>query len=217
MFKKFKRGTGGAPSLLCARGGGEGGGGSMLYPGQMGTDLNPTEYAFRKNSGTNGDGVKMFICGHATPTFEHLRPQAPSKMGTPALPRPLLSHRAGRKKVFARGPRMQPQPKIKDFRPGTPTKPHPETRDFVTGTPIFSPSRKSRIFAREPRFTPSPNVQKLNKSNTSPNVQKLDKISPSPYVQKIKRGKRGTGCPVPVCPIGQGERLKGGGGGGDFG
>ena len=77
------KGGGGAPSPVCARGGGEGGGGSMLYPGQMGTDLNPTEYAFRKNSGTNGDGVKMFICGHATPTFEHLRPQAPSKMGTP--------------------------------------------------------------------------------------------------------------------------------------
>ena len=32
---------------------------------------------------------------------------------------------------------MQPQPKIKDFRPGTPIKPHPEIRDFVTGTPIY--------------------------------------------------------------------------------
>ena len=47
-------------------------------------------FEFAYNSGTNGDGVKMFKCGQAM-----------------------------------RVPRMQPQPKIKDFRPGTPIYPVP--------------------------------------------------------------------------------------------
>ena len=40
-------------------------------------------FEFAYNSETNGDGAKMFKCGHSLPTFEHLRPQAPPQVGTP--------------------------------------------------------------------------------------------------------------------------------------
>ena len=56
--------------------------GSVFYPGQMGTDLNPTENAF------GGDPEKMYNEGRVLSLIVHLRPQAPPQMGTPALPRP---------------------------------------------------------------------------------------------------------------------------------
>ena len=58
----------------------------------------------------------MFKCGQATPSFEHLRPQAPPQVGTPdAAPA-----------------------ENQGFSPGDPDfQPHPEIRDFVTGTPIY--------------------------------------------------------------------------------
>ena len=60
---------------------------SVFYPGQKGTDLNPTENAF------GGDPEKMSNEGQHASLIGHLRTQPPSKMGTPALPRPLLSQR----------------------------------------------------------------------------------------------------------------------------
>ena len=58
-----------------------------LFEDGKNTPYTTYTYSERVLSGTNGDGVKMFKCGQAIPTFEHLRTQTPSKMGTPALPR----------------------------------------------------------------------------------------------------------------------------------
>ena len=49
----------------------------LLYPGQTGTDLNPTENAF------GGDPEKMSNEGRALSLIGHLRPQAPPQAGTP--------------------------------------------------------------------------------------------------------------------------------------
>ena len=79
----------------------------------MGTDLNPTENAF------GGDPEKMSNGGRVLSHIGHLRPQAPSKMGTPdAAP--------AENQGFSPGdPDFQPHPKIRDFVTGTPALPRP--------------------------------------------------------------------------------------------
>ena len=54
----------------------------LLYSGQTGTDLNPTENAF------GGDPEKMSNEGHVSFLIGHLRPQAPPQVGTPIYPVP---------------------------------------------------------------------------------------------------------------------------------
>ena len=49
----------------------------LLYPKQMGTDLNPTENAF------GGDPEKMSNEGRVLSIIVHLRPQAPPQAGIP--------------------------------------------------------------------------------------------------------------------------------------
>ena len=145
--------------------------------------------------------------GRSLPLIGHLRPQAPSKMGTPDaapvenqgfspgdpdLPRPHWFHTVAAccgsapNKCTSRT-RLVRAATCKRGRMlahGACLAERRVVPSFMGGSLVLNSWGRAYFVPKLDKSNTSPSVQKLDKSNTSPNVQKLNKISPSPSVQR---------------------------------